>query len=295
MKKIIIVCLILFSISTIYSQELEATVQINTEQLSSVYKENLTVFKMQIEDYLNNTKFTGENWEWPRIKCNFNMFFTAGTGEVNYSAQVVINSSRLVEGTENRSLMLNIMDNKWSFRYEKNQSIYYEPTVFDPLTSFLDFYGLVIIGMDADSFEPFAGTTYFQEAMRISILGGSRGYNDSWGPSSSSYNKRGFVEDATSAGFQTFRNDIFNYHYNGIDVFYRDRDEAYKSFVKLIDNLAKLKKMTNRRSPFINSFFDAKSGELISYLEDYEDRTIFTKLIKIDPAHTTKYIEAEER
>jgi len=295
MKKFIYLALILFSFSTIYSQELEATVQINSEQLSSVYKENLAVFQIQIQDYLNNTKFTGENWEWPKIKCSFNIFFTAGVDEIKYTAQVVVNSTRSVEGTENRSLMLNIMDNKWSFSYEKNQSIYYEPTVFHPLNSFLDYYALVIIGMDADSYEPFAGTSVFQQAMRITVMGGSTGYSDSWGTSSSSYNKRGFIEDATSAGFQKFRQDIFDYHYNGIDVFYRDREEAYKSFVKLVDNLASLQKRTNRRSPFINAFFDAKSGELISYLEDYEDRTIFTKLIKIDPAHTTKYIEAEER
>jgi len=295
MKKLIIVALISFSFSTIYSQELEATVQINTEQLQSVYKENLEVFKQQIEDYLNTTKFTGDNWEWPKIKCSFNMFFTTGDGEINYSAQVVINSTRSVEGVENRSLMLNVMDNKWAFQYEKNQSIYYDPTIFNALTSFLDFYALVIIGTDADSYEPFGGTPFFQEALSIAILGASTGYSDSWGTSNSNYNKRGFIEDATGASFQWFRQDIFDYHYNGIDVFYRDKKEAYKSFEKLINNLAKLKKVTNRRSPFIYAFFDAKSGEIISYLEDYPDRTIFTKLIKVDPAHTTKYIEAEER
>ncbi len=295
MKKFILFALILFSFSTMYSQELEATVQINTEQLPSVYKENLELFQAQIEGYLNSTKFTGGNWEWPKIKCGFNMFFTAGADEINYTAQVVINSTRPVEGSENRSLMLNIMDNKWSFQYEKNQSIYYEPSTFNALTSFLDFYALVIIGMDADSYEPFAGTSVFQEAMRIAIMGGSTGYSDSWGTSSSSYNKRGFIEDATSAGFQQFRQDIFDYHYNGLDVFYRDREESYKSFEKLVNNLTRWKKATNRRSPFINAFFDAKSGELISYLEDYQDRSIFTKLIKVDPGHTSKYIEAEEK
>ncbi len=294
MKKLVVVVLFLLNLN-IWGQELEATVQINAEQLQSVYKENLEVFKFQIEEYLNNTKFTNGTWEWPRIKCSFNIFFTAASNETNYSAQVVINSTRPVEGSENRSLMLNIMDSKWSFIYEKNQSLYYEPTDFDPLTSFLDFYSLVIIAMDADSYEPFAGTPFFQEAMRISIMGGSTGYSSSWGTSSSSYNKRGFVEDASSAGFQKFRQDIFDYHYNGLDVFYRDKEATYKAISKLVDNLVKLKKATNRRSPFITAFFDAKSGEIISYLEDYPDRTIFTKLLKVDPAHTTKYIEAEER
>ncbi len=293
MKKYFVAILLLLNLSII-GQELDATVQINTEQLQSLYRENLEPFQSQLEDFLNNTKFTGDTWEWPRIKCSFNIFFTAGSNETNYSAQVVINSTRPVEGSENRSLMLNVMDNKWSFVYEKNQSIYYNPSEFDPLTSFLEFYALTIIGLDADSYEPFGGTPLFQAAMRISIMGASTQYGDSWGTSSASYNKRGFVEDATSAVFQQFRQDVFDYHYNGLDVFAQDKEATYKSIVKLIDNMLKLKKKTNRRSPFINAFFDAKAGEIISYLQDYPDKTIFTKLIKIDPAHTSKYIEAEE-
>ncbi len=74
-----------------------------------------------------------------KLKCSFNIFFTSASEEVNYSAQVVINSTRPVEGSENRSLMLNIMDSKWTFQYQKNQSIYFNPTDFSPLTSFLDF------------------------------------------------------------------------------------------------------------------------------------------------------------
>ncbi len=294
MKKYFILILLLWNFN-LWGQEIEATVQINSEQLQSVYKENLEVFKTQIEEYLNNTKFSGDAWEWPKIKCSFNIFFTAASNETNYTAQVVINSTRSVEGSENRSLMLNIMDSKWSFVYEKNQSIYFEPTNFNALTSFLDFYALIIIAMDADSYEPFGGTPFFQDAMHISIMGGTTGYNDSWGTSSSRYNKRGFIEDATSAGFQKFRQDIYDYHYNGLDVFSREKEVTYQSIVKLVDNLVKLKKTTNRRSPFISAFFDAKSGEIISYLEDYPDRSIFTKLIKVDPAHTSKYIEAEEK
>jgi len=293
MKRSLFILMLLLN-GVIWGQELHAIVNINTEKLQSVYRENLEMFQAQIEDYLNTTKFTGENWEWPRIECSFNIFFTAASNDVNYSAQVVINSTRPVEGSENRSLMLNIMDNKWNFVYEKNQTIYYNPTNFDALTSFLDYYALVIIGTDADSYEAYGGTPYFQDALQIAVMGGTSGNSDSWGTSSAKYNKRGFIEDATSATYQQFRQDFFDYHYNGLDVFYHDKEMTYKAIVKLIDNLVKLQKSTNRKSPFVSAFFDAKAGEIISYLEDYPDRSIFTKLQKIDPAHTTKYIEAEE-
>jgi len=187
------------------------------------------------------------------------------------------------------------MDNKWTFVYGKNQSIYFNTTDFNHLTSFLDFYAFVIIGMDADSYEPFGGTIYFQEAMRIALLGGNSGNAESWGTKSANYYKRGFIEDATSANFQQFRQDIFDYHYNGIDVFYNNKKTTYKSINKLVDNLFQVIKAKNIRSPFINAFFDAKSGEIISYLKDFNDRSIYSKLIKIDPAHTSKYIEVQDK
>ena len=128
MKKLLLIISLVFIYGQSYSQELQATVQINFEQLQTVYKENLVSFKNQLEEYLNSTKFTGGNWEWDRIQCNFNIFFSSASNETNYTAQVVITSSRPIEGSDKRSLMLSVMDNKWSFLYEKDQSMYYNPT-----------------------------------------------------------------------------------------------------------------------------------------------------------------------
>ena len=295
MKSLLIIIFLFISYTSSFSQELQATVQVNFEQLQTVYKENLVPFQSQIEEYLNTTKFTGDSWEWEKIQCNFNIFLTSASSETNYSAQVVITSSRPVEGSDNRSLMVNVMDNKWSFIYEKNQSIYFNPSYFDPLTSFLDFYAFLIIAVDSDSYEPFGGTTAYQEALRIAVQGSSSGYADSWSLRTENYNKRGLVEDATSAGFQRFRQDFYDYHYNGLDVFSKDRNATYNSITNIINNLASLKKTLNRRSSLLTLFFDAKSGEIISYLEDYEDRSIYSVLQRVDPAHTTKYIEAQDR
>ena len=295
MKKLFVILFIAITNTSSFGQELQATVQVNFEQLQSVYKENLVPFKANVEEYLNTTKFTGESWEWDKIQCSFNIFFTSASSETNYSAQIVVTSSRPIEGSDTRSLMLNVMDNKWSFIYEMNQSIYFNPTYFDPLASFLNYYAFLIIALDSDSYEPFGGTFEYKEALRIAVQGSSTGYADSWALRTENYNKRGVVEDATSAGFQTLRQDIYDYHYNGLDIFRKDRNAAYNSITKLINNVAKLKKTLNRRSSFLTVFFDAKHREIISYLEDYEDRSIFSILQRVDPAHTTKYLEALDR
>jgi hypothetical protein len=209
MKKIILAVSLFSLISlNINAQELEAKVTINNEQLAVKYREHLVNFALEVETYLNTNQFTGSRWEWPRIKCHFNIFFTAAGGETSYSAQAVITSSRPIEGTENNSLMFSALDNTWSFEYEVGQPMYFEQTDFDPLTSFLDFYAFLILGLDSDSYEAFAGNDFFNQALRIAVLGSSSSYSDAWIRKSSNYNKRALVEDLLDATYTQFRNPV---------------------------------------------------------------------------------------
>lgn len=290
MKKIFLIILMPFIIT--FSQELDATVTVNYEQLQNAYKEKLVEFKQQIQDYLNNNQFSGQNWEWQKIKCNFNIFFTSGDNETNYNAQVVVTSQRPIEGQQKSTLMLSIMDNSWSFTYEQNQAMYFNQTDFDPLTSFLDYYAYIIIGFENESYEREGGTPFFDKALNVAIRGSSSGKPDPWLNKSSGFNKRALVDEILNASFMQFRHDFTDYHYNGIDLFYQDKSKTYESIVKMIHSLEALQKRINKRSVLLTVFFDAKYGELIDYLKNYEDKSIFTILQKIDVGHTNKYLEA---
>lgn len=281
----------LFAVS-INSKELSATVTVNYEQLETSAKERLVNFSRQVEDYLNNSSFTNLVWEGEPIKCSFNIFFMAASDDLTYTAQVVVTSQRPVYKSQNSSLMLRIQDQKWQFKYEQGQALYFNQTDFDPLTSFLDFYAYVIIAYDMDSFEPLGGTEYFQKAFDISVLGGSSRYSDGWQLSSESYNKRSFIESFTNANFQQFRQDFFEYHYNGLDIYSTDKYAAQNKMVRLINNLFEKRDKIERRSVLLKIFFDAKSGEMVDYLKDFPNLQIFEKLKKIDPAHISKYDEA---
>lgn len=295
MKKIATALILstLFSINTL-GQELEATVSINYEQLAVKYKEHLENFAQEVEIYLNTNQFSSNTWEWAKIKCHFNIFFTGAGGETNYTAQVVITSSRPVEGSETNTLMFSALDNAWSFVYEVGQPMYFSESDFDPLTSFLDFYAFLIIGIDSDSYEAFAGNDYFNSALRIAVLGSSSQFSSDWTLKTANYNKRAMVEDLLSATYNQFRKDFTDYHYNGLDLYYQKKEQTYKSMVKLINNLAKLKKTLNKRSVLLNTFFETKHKEIIKYLLEYEDRSIFETLKLVDPPRLSKYIEAAE-
>ena len=293
MKKLFFLfCLITINVIN-FSQELDATVTINTEQLSTASRDRLVNFKFQIQDYLNNNKFTNQPWQGEKIKCNFTIFFTSAPDEITYNAQLVVSSQRPIENSQLNSLMLSIMDNTWQFKYERNQAMYFNQTDFDPLTSLLDYYAYLIIGLDADSFDKLGGTDYFQKAFDIAVRGGSGKYAKGWLLDSSPFNRRALVENLLNAKYQQFRIDYFDYHYNGLDLLNsKDKKVGLDNMIKLIKNLEKAKNQIDWRSVVLKVFFDAKAGEIVDYLKGYADRSIFETLKKIDAPHTSKYDEA---
>jgi hypothetical protein len=294
MKKIIFSLILILMPVFICAQELDATVTITAEQLPTASRERLENFANQVRDYLNNAKFTRKPWEGDPIKCSFNIFFTASGDETSYTAQLVVTSQRPILGTKLSSLMMSIMDNSWNFRYEKNQAMYFNQTDFDPLTSLLDFYAYLIIGFDSDSFAPLDGTEYFQKALDIVVKGAGSQFSKGWQFESTAYNRRALIDNLLNAKYQLFRQDYFDYHYNGLDLFYSkdQKQTAINNLAKLVINLDKKKDQFDLRSVLLKVFFDAKAGEFSEYLKYYPDRSIFTLLKRIDPSHTSKYDEA---
>jgi hypothetical protein len=190
--------------------------------------------------------------------------------------------------------MMFILDSSWQFRYEKNQGIYFNQTDFDPLISFLDYYAYVIIGFDTDSYYKLGGTDYFQKALDICIRGGNSSYSKGWQFESTAFNRRGLIDNLLNSNYQLFRQDYFDYHYNGIDLLQtpENRQSALENITKLVKNLDKMKDQVDSRSVLLRVFFDAKFGELIDCLKYYPDKNIFQMLKKLDAPHLSKYDEA---
>ena len=291
MKSLIFFILVLTTVT--FSQELNCKVSVNYESIPVVNRELLANFSQTVEEYLNKTRFT-DKWEGDKIDCAFNIFFIGASSDINYSAQAVITSQRPIYKSEKNSLMLSINDPQWSFLFEKNQTLYPTQSVFDPLTSFLDYYAYIIIGFDMDSYDELAGNPFFTKAFDIVNLGANSSYRTGWEKTSSSYSRRGLVEDLLNEKYRPFREAYFNYHYNGLDIFSEKKSLAIKNIIKLVDVLEVLRSKVDINSVLLKTFFDSKSGEIIESLKSYPDKSIFAKLRKIDPSRGLKYDEAAQ-
>jgi hypothetical protein len=281
MKKIFLILLLIPPY--LYSQELNCNVIVNYQNVPVKNRELLTDFKNVVENYMNTTRFTNISWDGDKIDCSLNIFFISAGSDVSYSAQIVVVSQRPVYQSTRNSALLTLNDGEWSFNYEVGQSMYANLDAFDPLTSLLDYYALIIIGFDMDTWEEFGGTPYFKKAFDIVNLASASNNKNGWLPSNKVYSRWGLVSDALNEKYAAFRSDIFDYHY-GIDIFAQNKEVGQAKIVELIDGLTGIIK-----SVLIQTFFNAKFGEITDHLKDYQDKTVFAKLKKIDPSHAGRY------
>ena len=285
-----IVFLILALVSPyLYSQELNCNVIVNYQNVPVKNRELLVDFKNVVENYMNTTRYTNINWDGDKIDCSLNIFFTSAGSDVSYSAQIVVVSQRPVYQSTRNSALLTLNDGEWSFSYEVGQSMYANLDAFDPLTSLLDYYALIIIAFDMDTWEEFGGTPYFSKAFDIVNLASTSNNKSGWIPSNKLYSRWGLVSDALNEKYAAFRSDIFDYHY-GIDIFAQNKEVGQAKIVELIAGLYDLFERTGiMKSVLVQTFFNAKFGEITDHLKGYRDKTIFTKLKKIDPSHAGRY------
>ncbi len=280
---------LIFAFSTIiFPQELNCTISLNMDNLSSAQKDLLSDFQQAISDYMNKTNFTDDDWQGGKINCAMSIFILSASNDINFTAQAVVTSQRPIYQSDKNSLMLSINDSKWSFKYQKGQGIYSNQSSFDPLSSFLDYYANIIIGFDMDSWVELGGTPYFNKAINIVNLGAGSSFSSGWTRVTGGYNRAGLVENLLNDKYRPFREAFYQYYY-GIDYYQKNKKIGQEKIVHMIKTVDDMRDKIDFSSVLLRTFFDAKSGEIAEYLKDYPDKSIFQTLKQVDPSHASKY------
>jgi hypothetical protein len=250
-----------------------------------------------VQNYLTRTKFTNEvivndiKGKPYKIKCNFQFFFTNATGVDSYEAQLVVFVQRIVYRTPEFTPLLRIKDESWAFNYVKGQSFYHDDLKFNPLTSFLDYYAYMIIGIDDDSWEPDLGTERFQKAQNVVNLAIANSSGQGWIDNSSfKASRNSYPFELLNSKYDDFRKAFWIYHFAGIDSLQYNKRAALERMAEAVGMIGKVKK-NEVRSFTIKAFFEAKYLEIAETFTDYYDKTIYRKLMEIDPDHSSTYEE----
>ena len=292
MKRSLLLIIVLFFTQIGVSQELQATVSINYQQVNNGSPQLFKNLEKQVKEFLNTTKWTDrEIKDEEKIECNFFINITA-YGSNNFEATLQIQSSRPVFNSTLSSPILNINDKNFSFRFIEFETMTYDPNSFNSnLVSVLAYYSNIIIGLDLDSFSENGGTKYLEVASNIVNVAQTSGYKG-WSQSEGNNNNRNFlISDLLSNTFSPFRVALYQYHRMGLDLMSENVAKGKEGVAKSIETLAEIQKV-RPNSLLVRTFFDAKVDEIVSVFSGgpkINVAQVVETLNKISPLNSQKW------
>ena len=290
------IALIMFMFAQSMAQEFDCEVSINTQQLSNTARDNLSDFVQQVKNYVNNYKWTKEDFGTDRLKCTFEIHFQGSQGENHFTAQLFVGSQRPIHKLNKSTAVLRLKDDSWEFDYVRFQPLQHESFQFDPLVSLIDYYCYIILGYDFDTWGASEGTPYFEKAIDIVNKARSAGNaGQGWNiASENTYSRGQLVDELLNSKFRPFREAAYRYHYWGLDQLYKKTEKPKKTMLTALESIGNLIQKINQRSLIVKTFFDTKAPEIADTFVDFPEADVFQKLITIDPAHKQAYENARQ-
>ncbi|MDR9418035.1 DUF4835 family protein [Gracilimonas sp.] len=284
--------ILVFFPQTIYAQEFNCDVTINTEQLEGSSYGYLSNFDRVVESYINEYSWTEEQFrEEERINCVIQIAFTSGNSDFTFSAETVLQLQRPIYNTTAKTTTVLLTDNAWQFNYPEGKSLIHDELQFDPLTGFIDFYAYLMLGYDFDTFAEFGGSDYYSNAENILNLAQTTS-NVGWTRSSNNRRNRNvLITDLSSTSYRDLRAAIYRYHHLGLDQFVDNPSEARQEILTALKQIQELKRRSSSNYLF-DVFFDAKSREIAAIFEDAESSVrleAYEVLSQTDQGHLSDY------
>jgi hypothetical protein len=263
MRKFILVPFLVLFFNFTFSQELNCEVTVNYDQLGASNTQIFKSLQTSLKDFVNNRAWTDAEYK-PSEKINCSMFISVKSLDGNnFEATIQVQSSRTIFNSSYSSPVVNINDKDFNFSYIEFENLSYNQNSFDSnLMSVLAFYCYYIIGADADTFEPNGGDKYYQMAQDIVNMAATSSIKG-WLQTEKRQNRYYLINDALSQTFKPYRDALYSYHFEGLDMMEKD-PKASKDVIK--SSLMSLKEVNDSRpnAYVVRTFFDAKSDEIVS-------------------------------
>ncbi|MBM4178932.1 MAG: DUF4835 family protein [Ignavibacteria bacterium] len=280
---------------TVSAQELQATVNVNMQTLTQDQRQDMMTMARDVENYLNSNRYLNRDWDGERIPVDVTIYVNARNGN-RVSGRLSVVSKRLVNNAVGTgSGLLRIFDQDWSFEWSFSPTLVYQPLRYDAFTSVLDYYMLVAIGLDMDTYEDLAGTEAYKIAQQIAQNGNAQGV----GQFSTVYQpgqltRMSLITELMDMRFQPLRRLIYDYH-DAMDTYDTDKVKGLADLEVVIRDLSDYKKnKLSSRSVLMQVFFDAKAMEIAGMFKGVKSPGLWGDLRFLDPGNTQLYEAAQQ-
>jgi hypothetical protein len=278
-----------------FSQEILSTVSINTEQLqidqqrggAQIYPEIQRV----MQDFINGRKWTNDTYtQDEKIKLNINLILTKATSQGEFEANARIQVLRPVFGTTYETVILNLIDKSFNFKYQTGTPITYNDNSYiDNLGSLLAYYANLSLIYSYDSFGKLGGDPYVQKLYNLTNL--AQNNAGGWGSVNDIRSKVGIAESLINQQLIGIREANYQYHRVLLDAFKDQPDESREKLVELLMNLRQINQL-RPGSAIIRLFFESKGDEIFTLMDEASAtlrQQTFAYMSLLDPAKTETY------
>lgn len=273
------------------AQELEVTVDLDYSSITSASTDYLENLPSEIENYLNDTDWVAADYEpRERIEVTLQVTLLSVDNNYNFDANLVVRSQRPIYNSLQNTTVLLFNDQNWTFNYMPNRALVHDELRFDPLTTLLDFYAYLILGLDFDTFEELGGSDHYTQAQNLVSLA-QQGNSPGWERGGTRRNRTQIVSSLLNASYRGYREALYRYHRMGLDRFLDEPDEARRSVLQALRTLQQTRTATTGDLLF-DLFFTAKYREIASVFEDARAevrREAYQLLSELDPGHLGTY------
>jgi hypothetical protein len=253
------------------AQAIQAKVQLTLERLPLEKQEKLKNLDETIETYLNDYDWTDDS-EDIQIPVTIQIYLQdkSVSYEDRYGGTFLISNNSDIQ----------YYDKYWYFPYDPAKPLMHNEGIFNPFTSFLDFYIYLILGGEYDKYGKFMGTPFYQKANQINDQAKfTTTFMSGW-------KERGMLIDhILGKEFARFR-EMKDLYFLGRSYLGEEDSTAVKYCSEAIDLLNTILE----RNPEGKETLQFINAHYIEFIEMFQnDPRMMRELIRIDPNHEKTY------
>ena len=245
MKRYLAILLIIIlnsQLSILHSQELQATVNINHQQIQGTDVSVFENLKQTLEQFINDKQWTSLQFQKnERIVCSFNITVTKYDKNNNvFTCTALIQASRPIYNAAYSTTIYNNKDANFDFEFAQfDQLNFNEEEIDNQLTALLGYYAYLIIGLDLETFSPMGGEDILQRCMNLVNNAQSLQFVG-WKAFEDSRNRFAIINDYLDGALAPFRQLQYDYYRLGLDEMANNADRGRTNITTALEeNLKK--------------------------------------------------------
>ena len=296
LKKTVALLAILLGVVGVYAQELNCTVEINTDKINGTDKAVFSTLQTAITEYMNNTQW-GNAQFLVNEKIDCKLFFTIASVEgTKMTGDLQVQSSRPVYNASYTTTLINFKDTNIEFEYQENEPLVFNINAMESnLTAILNFYAYMILAIDFDSFAPNGGDFYYERAANVVQLAQSSG-ETGWKAFEDTKNRSAVLSAFTEKNTSAIRSLLYDYHRKGLDEMVLSPDKGRATITKTLNILKQIYDVAPM-SVVLSMFKDAKLDELVNIYSKSnitERQTVYELLYPLYPTERERLNKIKE-